>query len=290
MKNARQLAALVTIAPIMLAATAINATEGVSPGAADRIADDSRAVARPSAGGRWMALRSTRSWPIGFRRTRRLLSFGRSSFRRPMRCSTPGWSGAALPGLPNSSGVSPPAAAMSGSCGRCSTRKVSLRPASGRRGSSSRWLRRPRPRRCGRRSACCSGTWRMGAVVATRSWPRSFRERNRYRKRDRDRDRGRIAPEAPERTSWPARRCRARRPSGVSRPDPTGETYGVYGITNSSTDGSLGVVGEATAATGEVYGVGGITASVEGAGVIAFNAADGPDLQLGAATRPAARG
>ena len=62
--------------------------------------------------------------------------------------------------------------------------------------------------------------------------------------------------------------------------DPTGETYGVYGITNSSTDGSLAVVGEATAATGEVYGVGGITASVEGAGVIAYNAADGPDLQL----------
>ena len=62
--------------------------------------------------------------------------------------------------------------------------------------------------------------------------------------------------------------------------DPTGETYGVYGITNSSTDGSLAVVGEATAAIGEVYGVGGITASVEGAGVIAYNAADGPDLQL----------
>jgi len=64
--------------------------------------------------------------------------------------------------------------------------------------------------------------------------------------------------------------------------DPTGETYGVYGVTNSSTDGSIGVVGEATAETGEASGVSGITASADGAGVIAFNAAGGTDLLLGA--------
>lgn len=64
--------------------------------------------------------------------------------------------------------------------------------------------------------------------------------------------------------------------------DPTGETYGVYGVTNSSTGGSFGLAGEATAATGEVFGVGGITASADGAGVVAFNAAGGTDLILGA--------
>lgn len=65
------------------------------------------------------------------------------------------------------------------------------------------------------------------------------------------------------------------------QPDATGETYGVYGVTSSETDGSAGVLGEATAATGEIYGVGGVTASVEGAGVVAFNTANGADLLLG---------
>lgn len=64
--------------------------------------------------------------------------------------------------------------------------------------------------------------------------------------------------------------------------DPAGETYGVYGVTSSSTGGSFGVAGEATAATGEVFGVGGVTASADGAGVFAFNAAGGTDLILGA--------
>ena len=64
--------------------------------------------------------------------------------------------------------------------------------------------------------------------------------------------------------------------------DSTGETYGVYGVTNSSTNGSLGVIGEATAVSGEAFGVGGITASADGAGVIAFNTAGGTDLLLGA--------
>lgn len=65
-------------------------------------------------------------------------------------------------------------------------------------------------------------------------------------------------------------------------PDLTGETYGVYGVTNSGTEGSIGVAGEATAATGEVYGIGGLTTSAEGAGVIAFNTSNGTDLILGA--------
>lgn len=64
--------------------------------------------------------------------------------------------------------------------------------------------------------------------------------------------------------------------------DPTGETYGVYGLTGSGTLGSSGVAGEATAATGEVFGVAGVTSSADGAGVVAYNAANGTDLILGA--------
>ena len=70
----------------------------------------------------------------------------------------------------------------------------------------------------------------------------------------------------------------------ASMPDLTGATFGVYGITNSTTDGSLGVVGEATGTSGEVHGIGGITASPTGAGVVAYNTADGPDLMLASET------
>ena len=63
-------------------------------------------------------------------------------------------------------------------------------------------------------------------------------------------------------------------------PDLTGETYGIYGITNSGADGSLGVVGEATAATGEVFGLAGITSSPNGAGILAVNIGGGSDLEL----------
>ena len=63
-------------------------------------------------------------------------------------------------------------------------------------------------------------------------------------------------------------------------PDLTGRTYGVYGVTNSNTDGSYGVVGEATAESGQIYGIGGLSGSPAGAGVVAFNAADGPDVLL----------
>jgi hypothetical protein len=62
--------------------------------------------------------------------------------------------------------------------------------------------------------------------------------------------------------------------------DPTGETYGVYGISESSTANSTGVVGENTAASGDVYGLVGIAASPSGAGVVAFNSSGGSDLML----------
>ena len=71
---------------------------------------------------------------------------------------------------------------------------------------------------------------------------------------------------APDPLGTPAFKAESSTTSGTT-------TYGVYGISNSSEDGSVGVAGYASANTGEIAGTAGFNDSVQGFGVYGLNSA-----------------
>ncbi len=277
MKNARQLAALVAIATITSAATAINATEGVSPGAGDRLA-----VIRDGC--------TTFSWG----------EVDGAAFYEVVAYQLPESKDfAALAGVDLSqtdevlyTRVAGKATAWTPELDRCFAS-----------GGSFVWFVRAV---FDENASPAAGDWSQGLFFSVAAAPSAQEVRQalgvmqRYLAEGGDGGEELAAlisdadldSDAVTRAPHRSRNAAANKLDGRVLPgtaairgeqvDPTGETYGVYGITNSSTDGSLAVVGEATAATGEVFGVGGITASADGAGIIAFNAANGTDLVLGA--------
>ncbi len=90
-----------------------------------------------------------------------------------------------------------------------------------------------------------------------------------------------TVPPAPSADSPLGGRATARAPDPLGTPafkaeDPTTSgttTYGVYGVSNSSDDGSVGVAGYTSATTGEVAGTAGFNDSVQGFGVYGLNSA-----------------
>ena len=273
MKNARKLAALVAIAMITLVATAVNATEGVSPGAGDRLA-----VIRDNC--------PTFSWG----EVDDAASYEVVAYRLPKNEDSIGSAQVEL-SKENEvlyTRVAGAATAWTPSLERCFLS-----------GGSYVWFVRAVFDEDGTPTA---GDWSEGLYFSVVAAPSAEEVRQALGVLQRYLEEGGGGNEelaaitsgsgsgggAPQTTRNAGTiKVAGRALPGTAairgeQPDPTGETLGVYGISNSSTNGSFGVAGESTAATGEAYGVGGITASVDGAGVIAFNASNGTDLILGA--------